>query len=60
MRQIGSYLFLTGLLAIILDFVNMVPRVLMWIYTWGDATAWAIKIGVMALGAILWFLGKKK
>lgn len=59
MRKIGTTIFILGVLAIALNFVNMVPRVLMWIYTWGEATAWIIKIGVVALGAILYFIGRK-
>lgn len=60
MKKIGSTLLLVGIAAIILNFVNMVPRVLMWIYAWGEATAWGIKIGIVVLGAILWLAGKKE
>ncbi|OJU47943.1 MAG: hypothetical protein BGN96_05540 [Bacteroidales bacterium 45-6] len=60
MQKIGSTLMILGALAIVLNFANMVPRILMWIYNWGETTAWAIKIGVVVLGAILWFIGKKQ
>ena len=36
----------------------MAPRVLTWIYAWGEPTAWAIKVGVVVLGGALWLLGK--
>lgn len=51
---------IVGLLAIGLNFANMVPRVLMWIYTWGETVAWGIKIGLIVVGAILFFIGGKQ
>ena len=60
MRKTGSTLVFLGILAIVLNFVNMVPRVLMWIYAWGETAAWGIKIGIIVLGAILWFIGGKE
>jgi len=48
------------LAAIILNFVDMVPRVLMWIYAWGEITAWGIKIGLVVVGAILFLIGNKQ
>ncbi|SEC35351.1 hypothetical protein SAMN04489761_2756 [Tenacibaculum sp. MAR_2009_124] len=59
MKKIGSTLVFLGIFAIVLNFVNMVPRVLMWIYAWGETSAWGIKIGIIVLGAILWFIGGK-
>lgn len=47
-----------GLFAIVLDFFDRVPTILMWIYSWGDTAAWAIKIGLVVLGAVLFFVGK--
>lgn len=58
MRRIGSFLVGIGLLAIVLNFANMVPVILMWIYNWGEGVAWGIKIACVVVGAILWFLGK--
>lgn len=46
-----------GLLAIVLNFVDRVPTLLMWIYNWGDTTAWVIKIGLVVVGAVLYFMG---
>ena len=57
MKCFGSLLFILGLLAIGLNFVNAVPKVLAWIYLWGDGVAWGIKIGLVVVGAILWLLG---
>ena len=60
MKSIGSLLFLFGIAAIILGFMNRVPAVLEWIYGWGETTAWAIKIGFVALGAVLYLVGNKQ
>ncbi len=60
MKNIGSTLFVLGVLAIVLNYLDRVPRLLMWIYNWGETTAWAIKIGIILLGAILYFIGYKK
>lgn len=47
-----------GLFAIVLNFFDRVPSILMWIYEWGEGVAWAIKIGLVVVGAVLFFLGK--
>lgn len=58
MRKIGSYMAIFGILAIVLNFFDRVPTILMWIYSWGDTAAWGIKIGLVVVGAILFFVGK--
>jgi hypothetical protein len=58
MKKVGMYMALFGALAIVLNFFDRVPTLLMWIYSWGDTVAWAIKIGLIVVGAILFFMGK--
>ncbi len=60
MTKIGSFLFLIGVFAIILDFLGRVPKILFWIYNWGDTMAWVIKIALVVLGVALFFMGNKK
>ena len=48
MQNIGSALAILGILAIFLDFFNRVPKVLVWIYNWGDGVAWGIKIALIS------------
>lgn len=60
MQKLGSFLFIIGLLAIILNFINRVPKVLVWIYQWGEGPAWAIKIALVVLGGVLYLAGRKK
>ena len=58
MRKIVSYMVIFGILAIVLNLFDRVPTILMWIYSWGKTTAWIIKIGLIVVGAILFFIGK--
>ena len=51
---------LLGGLAIVLNFLDRVPRLLMWIYNWGDNVAWAIQIGLVVVGGALYFLSPKE
>jgi hypothetical protein len=59
MKSIGSLLFIFGAAAIVMGFMNIVPRLLVWIYQWGDGAAWAIKIGLVVVGAGLYLLGSR-
>jgi hypothetical protein len=59
MRKIGSYMAFFGVFAIVLNFMDRVPSLLMWIYNWGDSVAWIIKIALVVIGAILYFMGGK-
>ena len=54
MENIGSTMVVLGILAIVLDFFNYVPKVLFWIYEWGDGVAWGIKIALIVVGGLLW------
>ena len=60
MQNIGSTLAILGILAIFLDFFNRVPKVLVWIYNWGDGVAWVIKIAFVVVGGALWLIGRKQ
>ncbi|HCC94756.1 MAG TPA: hypothetical protein DEQ26_10595 [Flavobacteriaceae bacterium] len=60
MKTIGTYMAIFGLLAIVLNFFNAVPRLLAWIYNWGEDVAWGIKIAFVIVGAILYFMGRKQ
>ncbi len=58
MRTIGTYLAIFGIGSIILYFMNMQFSILMWIDNWGESVGWGIRIGMVVLGAILFFVGK--
>ena len=57
--KLGAIMAIFGVLAIIMDFANYVPRILFWIYNWGDTVAWGIKIGLVVVGGILYFIASK-
>lgn len=58
MRKVGSYMALIGIGLIVLPFVGLTIRFTDWIYEWGEGVAWAIKIGLVVVGAVLFFSGK--
>jgi hypothetical protein len=61
MKSIGSLMFLFGAAAVVFGFMDRAPRLLMWIYNWGDGAAWAIKIGLIVVGGALYLLsGRNK
>lgn len=60
LKKVGSYMALLGIFAIVLNFLDRVPRLLMWIYMWGDTVAWAIKIGLVVVGGALFFFTKSE
>ena len=55
MKSLGSTLFILGVLAFGLNYMNAVPKVLAWIYEWGEDTALWIKAGITGGGALLLF-----
>ena len=57
MKSLGSTLFILGVLAFGLNYMNAVPKVLAWIYEWGEDTAMWIKAGITGSGALLWLAG---
>lgn len=60
MKKIGSLMVFFAVFAIILNFVDAVPRILVWIYSWGETVAWGIKIALIVVGGILWLIGNKQ
>ena len=57
MSKIGGYIAIFGIASIILYFFNYELRILSWIGAWGETTAWIIRIGLVVLGAVLFFIG---
>ncbi|WP_299275747.1 hypothetical protein [uncultured Psychroserpens sp.] len=59
MKKIGMYIALFGVLAIVLPFFELQLRLLSWIDNWGETTSWIIKIGLIVVGGILFFMASK-
>ncbi len=55
-RNFGSALVILGAMAIALGYANRVPKILSWIYEWGEDTAWMIKVGFLVAGLIFFGL----
>lgn len=59
-NKLAGLAAILGVLAIILNFLDRVPLILAWIYHWGDSTAWIIKIGLIVIGGIVWFVTRPR
>jgi len=59
MNSIGLYMALAGVASVVLHFMNMNLRLLMWIDMWGPTVGWAIRIGLIVVGGALMFLGAR-
>ncbi|UII28785.1 hypothetical protein LVD15_10265 [Fulvivirga maritima] len=60
MKRIGSSFLIFGLAAIVLNFLDLMPRRVRWIYAWGETTAWIIMISLVVVGALITFATKKQ
>ena len=59
MKSIGGFLALAGVLSIALHFIGWNLKILMWIDNWGTPAGWAIRIGLIVVGAIVYLIGSK-
>ena len=60
MKTAGLWLVIFGIGSIVLNFLGMEFKILMWIETWGSEVAWAIRIGLAVVGAVLLVLGSRQ
>lgn len=60
MKSIGSLLFIFGAGSFVLNLLGMEFKLLSWIDTWGATTGIAIRVGLIVVGAALWFIGRKQ
>lgn len=58
MKKIGGYLAIIGIALIVLPYFGLTIMFLGKIDELGVTTAWAIKIGLIVIGAALYFMGK--
>ena len=58
MRQFGIYVLIFGAGSMLLNLFGYEFRLLSWIDSWGEGVGWGIRIGLIALGAVMFFLGK--
>jgi hypothetical protein len=58
MQGIGGFLVLMGAGSFVLHFMDMEFRLLGWVDNWGPGVGNAIRVGMIVVGGIIWFLGK--
>jgi hypothetical protein len=59
MKSIGGYMFFFGVGSIVLGYMGRELLVLSWVDNWGPTVGWGIRVGLIVVGAALWFLGRK-
>lgn len=57
MRQLGAILAIFGLGSFVLNMMGLEFSLLMWIDNWGTTAGTGIRFGMIALGAVLFFMG---
>ena len=60
MQSIGSFLVLMGAGSFVLHFLNMEFILVGWVDNWGVGVGNGIRIAMIVIGGILWFLGKQQ
>lgn len=60
MKGIGGLLVLLGAGSFVLNMMEREFTLTMWIDNWGPTAGTAIRIGLIVVGAALWFVGNKK
>ncbi|HSI82709.1 MAG: hypothetical protein ACAI35_16300 [Candidatus Methylacidiphilales bacterium] len=60
MKQFGIYLLIFGIGSVLLHFIGLEFRLLMWIETWGEEVGWAIRAAMVILGVILFVVGQSQ
>jgi hypothetical protein len=60
MKSIGGLMLLLGLGSFVLHFMNMEFKLLSWVDNWGADVGVGIRIALIVVGGILWFLGNKR
>ena len=60
MKGIGGLLVLLGAGSFALNMMDREFTVISWIDNWGPTVGMAIRVGMIVVGAALWFMGNKK
>ena len=60
MKSLGIYMAIFGLGSIVLNFFDMQFKILSWIDNWGPTVGWSIRLGLIVVGAALWFFTPNK
>jgi hypothetical protein len=58
MQGIGGFLVVLGAGSFVLHYMEMEFRLLGWVDNWGTGVGNGIRVAMIVVGAILWFLGR--
>jgi hypothetical protein len=58
MKGIGGFLVLMGAGSFVLHYMNMEFMLLGWVDNWGVGVGNGIRVAMIVVGGILWFLGR--
>ncbi|TLU61635.1 hypothetical protein FE810_14080 [Thalassotalea litorea] len=59
MKQVGLYLMIAGIASLLLNLVGYELKILMWVDNWGQNAGWAIRLGAIVVGAVMYFAIKQ-
>jgi hypothetical protein len=60
MQGIGGLLVLLGAGSFVLRYINMEFTLVSWVDNWGPGVGNGIRIALIVVGAILWFMGRQQ
>jgi hypothetical protein len=60
MQSFGGLLVFLGAGSFVLKYINMEFILISWIDNWGTGVGNGIRIAMVVVGAIVWFLGKQQ
>ena len=60
MQGIGGLLALLGAGSFVLHYINRELLLLSWVDNWGPGVGNGIRVGMIVVGVVLWFLGRQK
>lgn len=60
MQGFGGFLVLMGAGSFVLHYLNMEFMLLGWVDNWGTGAGNGIRVAMIVVGAIVWFLGKQQ
>lgn len=60
MQGFGGLLVLLGAGSFVLHYINMEFMLVSWVDNWGTGVGNGIRIAMIVVGAILWFMGRQQ
>lgn len=60
LTNLGGFLAISGIISCILYFIDYQLKILAWIDTWGVTLGWVIRIGLVVIGVLLFFIAGQK